>query len=112
MVGRSCPTQAVPACDEPEPASAGQGETSAYGATWLSLVDNPVVCCRAREHPTVQELESSLSCIESGVTLMACQMTVDLFGWNKDDFIPEVSEWAGAATFLTVARESDICLYT
>lgn len=50
-------------------------------------------------------------CIETEVNLMACQMTVDLFGWNKDDFIPQISEWAGAASFLGVARDSDVCLY-
>jgi hypothetical protein len=31
---------------------------------------------------------------------------------EKEDFIPEIGEWAGAATFLTVARDSDVCLYT
>jgi peroxiredoxin family protein len=51
-------------------------------------------------------------CVETEVKLMACQMTVDLFGWKKEDFIPGISEWAGAATYLTVARDSDICLYT
>jgi peroxiredoxin family protein len=51
-------------------------------------------------------------CVETEVRLMACQMTVDLFGWHKKEFIPEISEWAGAATFLTVARAADVCLYT
>jgi peroxiredoxin family protein len=51
-------------------------------------------------------------CVESEVRLMACQMTVDLFGWKKEDFIDEISEWAGAATFLTVAQDADVCLYT
>lgn len=51
-------------------------------------------------------------CVETEVRLMACQMTVDLFGWEKKDFIDEISEWAGAATFLTVAQEADVCLYT
>ncbi len=51
-------------------------------------------------------------CVDSGVRLMACQMTVDLFGWDKEDFIPEVSEWAGAATYLGIARDADVCLYT
>jgi peroxiredoxin family protein len=51
-------------------------------------------------------------CVETEVKLMACQMTVDLFGWNKEDFIDEISEWAGAATFLTVAQDADVCLYT
>lgn len=51
-------------------------------------------------------------CIETEARFMACQMTVDLFGWKKEDFIDEIDEWAGAATFLTLAREADICLYT
>ena len=51
-------------------------------------------------------------CVETEVRLMACQMTVDLFGWKKEDFIPDISEWAGAATFLTIAQQADVCLYT
>jgi peroxiredoxin family protein len=51
-------------------------------------------------------------CIETEVKLMGCQMTLDLFGWKKEDFVPEISEWAGAATFLTVAGTSNVCLYT
>jgi peroxiredoxin family protein len=50
-------------------------------------------------------------CIDADVKLVACQMTVDLFGWEKDEFIPEVTEWAGAATYLTSARGADITLY-
>jgi peroxiredoxin family protein len=51
-------------------------------------------------------------CIDADVKLIACQMTVDLFGWPKDGFIPEVSEWAGAATYLTIAQKAQINLYT
>jgi len=50
-------------------------------------------------------------CIDAGVQLTACQMTVELFGWDKDDFIPEVTEWAGAATYLTSAKGADVTLY-
>ncbi len=50
-------------------------------------------------------------CVEGGVRLIACQMTVDLFGWGKDEFIPEVTEWAGAATYLSIAGDSDMNLY-
>jgi len=49
--------------------------------------------------------------IEAGVNLIACQMTVDLFGYNKDDFIPEVQEYCGAATFLPMAKDSDVSLF-
>ncbi len=58
---------------------------------------------------TIPELRDL--CIEADVKLVACQMTVDLFGWKQDDFIPEVSEWAGAATYLTTAKGADITLY-
>jgi len=51
-------------------------------------------------------------CIESEVKLMACQMTAALFGWRPEEFIPEISEWAGAATYLGIARSADVCLYT
>lgn len=51
------------------------------------------------------------TCLEEGVELVACQITVDLFGHYEDDFIPEVSQWVGATTFLPNARSSDICLF-
>ena len=49
--------------------------------------------------------------IEADVKLVACQMTVDLFGYAKDEFIDEVSDWVGAASFLPAAQKSDICLF-
>jgi len=58
---------------------------------------------------SIEELRSA--CIECGVKLVACQMTVDLFGYSKSDFIPEVAEWAGAATFLPVAAGADTVLF-
>jgi peroxiredoxin family protein len=51
------------------------------------------------------------ACIESGVKLVACQMTVDLFGYSREEFIPEVTEWAGAASFLPTAAASDTVLF-
>jgi len=50
-------------------------------------------------------------CVESGVNLVACQMTVDLFGFNHDDFIPEVSEYCGATKFLPMAQKADVSLF-
>ena len=49
-------------------------------------------------------------CIESGVKIIACQMTVDLFGFEHSDFIDNI-EYGGAATFFEFAGESDICLF-
>ena len=50
-------------------------------------------------------------CIEAGVKLIACQMTVDVFGFSKDDFIPEVKDYVGAAYFLPIAAKTDVCLF-
>ena len=49
-------------------------------------------------------------CIEAEVKLIACQMTVDLFDMDHNEFIDGV-EYAGAAAFFEFAGESDICLY-
>jgi peroxiredoxin family protein len=57
---------------------------------------------------SVQELRDI--CLESGVELIACQMTVDLFDFKHEDFIDGISS-GGAATFLEFASEADITLY-
>jgi peroxiredoxin family protein len=57
----------------------------------------------------VEELRAI--CIESGVKLTACQMTVSLFGWEPNDFIPEIHEWAGAASYLGDAQRADVTLF-
>ena len=57
----------------------------------------------------IEELRSA--CIEGGVNLIGCQMTVDLFGYKPEDFIVEVKEYCGAATFLPMARDADVSLF-
>ena len=57
----------------------------------------------------ISELRSL--CIEAGVNLIGCQMTVDLFGYKPKDFIPEVKEFVGAATFLPIAKDADVTLF-
>ena len=49
-------------------------------------------------------------CLEGGVKMVACQMTVDLFDMNSSEFVDGI-ELGGAATFFNFAGESDICLY-
>lgn len=51
------------------------------------------------------------ACIEADVQLIGCQMTVDLFGYSREDFVPEVKEYVGAATFLPMARDADVSLF-
>ncbi|PVV07987.1 MAG: NADH-quinone oxidoreductase subunit F [gamma proteobacterium symbiont of Ctena orbiculata] len=50
-------------------------------------------------------------CLEADVKLIACQMTVDLFDYGKGDFIPEIEEWVGAASFLPRAMKADVNLF-
>jgi peroxiredoxin family protein len=59
---------------------------------------------------TVTDLRDA--CVEMGVELIACQMTVDLFDWKKEDFFDGVSEWAGAASYLARAGDADVTLFT
>jgi peroxiredoxin family protein len=49
-------------------------------------------------------------CLEADVKFIACQMTVDLFDFQKSDFIDGI-EFGGAATFLKFAGETDVCLF-
>ena len=49
--------------------------------------------------------------LEGGARLVACQMTVDLFNYDPEDFIPEVKEWIGATSFLPVAAKADVGLF-
>jgi len=58
---------------------------------------------------SIEELRSL--CLEAEVQMVACQMTVDLFGWKMDDFMPEVADWVGAASFLPTAQKADVTLF-
>jgi peroxiredoxin family protein len=57
---------------------------------------------------TIPELREL--CQEAEVKFIACQMTVELFGFDHADFIGGL-EYGGAALFFEFAGESDICLY-
>jgi peroxiredoxin family protein len=49
-------------------------------------------------------------CLEADVKFIACQMTVDLFEFDKSEFIDQC-EYGGAATFMGFAGDTDICLF-
>ncbi|MCL6445887.1 MAG: DsrE/DsrF/DrsH-like family protein [Alicyclobacillus sp.] len=55
--------------------------------------------------PTIAELLDVAR--ESGVKLIACQMTMDVMGMTVDDFINGV-EVGGAVTFLDFAYDADV----
>ena len=47
---------------------------------------------------------------ESGVKLLACRMTMDVFDYPEDAFLPGV-EFGGAAAFLSYARKAHLTLF-
>ncbi|MCE1273459.1 MAG: peroxiredoxin family protein [Chlorobiaceae bacterium] len=49
-------------------------------------------------------------CLESGVKFIACQMTMEVFGFHKNEFIDGV-DYGGAATFLEYAADANISLF-
>ena len=57
---------------------------------------------------TIEQLRQS--CVEMEVRLIGCQMTLEVFGFQKEDFIAEC-EIGGAATFLEYAAEANISLF-
>jgi peroxiredoxin family protein len=57
---------------------------------------------------TIPELRSLA--VESGVRMIACQMTMDLFEYKLEDMIEGI-ELGGAATYIEVATQSEINLF-
>ena len=49
-------------------------------------------------------------CVEADVRMVACQMTVDLFDMDANNFIDGI-ELGGAATFFEFAGDADITLF-
>jgi peroxiredoxin family protein len=48
--------------------------------------------------------------VELDVRMIGCQMTMDVFGFKREDFIKEC-EIGGAATFLEYAADADVQLF-
>jgi len=69
---------------------------------FLTTLDNHGVA-------SIQDLRAMA--IEADVKFIACQMTVELFGYEKADFIPQISEWSGATSMLALAQKADVTLF-
>ena len=57
---------------------------------------------------TITELREM--CVEMDVGFMGCQMTMGVFGFKEEDFIPE-TVMCGAAAFLEFASDADVSLF-
>ena len=49
-------------------------------------------------------------CRESSVRLIACALTIEVFGFKETDFIEGV-EFGGAGAFMSEARRSHVTLF-
>jgi peroxiredoxin family protein len=65
---------------------------------------------KLKKHGVASLEELRTACLEAGVKLIACQMTLDLFEFDKTEFIDGI-EYGGAATFLEFAGKSNVTLF-
>ncbi len=64
-----------------------------------------------RQH-NVETIDTLLaSAVESGVRIIPCSMTADVFGYKATDFIEGAEDMCGAASFLRFAADADIQLF-
>jgi peroxiredoxin family protein len=100
-----------------------------YGPQWLQNMDMKLPNLLMSNVPGFEKMASGLMkktmsnkgvasieelrelSLEADVKLVACQMTVDLFNMQRDDFIPEIEDWIGAASFLPKAQMADVSLF-
>jgi peroxiredoxin family protein len=81
--------------------------TAMPGMQWMATVMMKSMF-RKKGVATIRELLDAAR--ECGVRLIACQMTMEVFGYRQEDFLDGV-EFGGAAAFLSDARKSHITLF-
>jgi peroxiredoxin family protein len=102
---------------------------SPYGPKWFRNLDIPTPNALMANVPGFEKFATSMmkkgfertgvasieelreASIEAGVKLMACPMTMELFGWKQEDMIPEITDWLGAGAVLPIAQKSDVTLF-
>ena len=50
-------------------------------------------------------------CLELGVKMMPCGMTIEVFGYKADDFMEGIDPVCGAAHFIEYAADADVSLF-
>jgi peroxiredoxin family protein len=85
--------------------NAVQALVPGYESLATTLMSMTIKNCGVASIPELRGL-----CQEAEVKFIACQMTVELFGFSHSEFIDGV-EYGGAATFFEFAGETDICLF-
>jgi peroxiredoxin family protein len=65
----------------------------------------------ARDYKVADPTELMEMALDIGVRMYPCQMTMDLYGLRKEDFIDGLQPSMGAASFLDMAVDADITLF-
>ena len=65
----------------------------------------------AEEYKVASPTELLEMAIDVGVRLHPCQMTMDLYGLTREDFIDGLQPTLGAASFIDMASRADITLF-
>jgi peroxiredoxin family protein len=94
------PPLANPAMPVPMPNIVGALPGMTAMATWMMKK-----WMRDQNVPSITELLEA--CVEGGVKLIGCQMTMDVMGVPREDLIDEI-EVGGAATFLEFASRASL----
>ncbi len=65
----------------------------------------------AKDYKVADPAELMEMAMDLGVRMYPCQMTMDLYGLTKEDFIDGIEPSMGAASFLDMAADADIQLF-
>ena len=65
----------------------------------------------AKEYKVASPTELLEMAMDLGVRMHPCQMTMELYGLSKDDFIDGLQTPIGAASFIDMAADADISMF-
>ncbi len=89
----------------------GSTEHLKLGKLHFAGMGTKMIKILADSHKVASPTELLEAAIDLGVHFYPCQMTMELYGLSKDDFIDGIEPPLGAASFLSMAVESDITLF-
>jgi len=88
----------------------GAMEKASLPTTYMHMEEMMRKNLEKMNYPTPYEMLKRLK--QSNLfKIYACSPTMEMFGIKREDFIPEVEEIVGAATFLEIAAKADITLF-
>jgi peroxiredoxin family protein len=89
----------------------GSTEHLKLGKLHFAGMGTKMIKMLADSHKVATPTELLEAAIDLGVHFYPCQMTMELYGLTKDDFIDGIEPPLGAASFLDMAADSDITLF-